>query len=74
MEVAVDVYTKDLEAVLEAFKSAYIANAKDIALRVNEEWNTKTFENFELSFEADHKSLAIEAVNTKEFKADANDL
>jgi hypothetical protein len=74
MRVAVDVYTTDLEAVLEAFKSAYIANAKDINLRVNEEWNTKIFENFELTFEADHKSLAIEAVSNDNFKADATEL
>jgi hypothetical protein len=74
MKVAVDVYTKNLDAVLDAFKSAYIANAKDMNLRVNEEWNTKTFENFELTFEADHKSSAIEAVNTEDFKANADDL
>ena len=74
MKVSVDVYTKDLDAALEAFKAAFIANASSINLRVNEDWNTKVFENFELTFEADHKSLAIEAVSSDNFKADSDEL
>ena len=56
MKVSVDVYTKDIEAGLSAFKSALEAGATDVSLRSYEEYETKKFENLNLTFDADHRS------------------
>ena len=55
MIVSVDVYTKDIEAGLSAFKSALEAGATDVSLRSYEDYETKEFENLNLTFDADHK-------------------
>ena len=49
MIVSVDVYTKDIEAGLSAFKSALEAGATDVNLRSYEDYETKEFENLNLS-------------------------
>ena len=54
MKVSVDVYTKDVDAALEAFAQAIEAGATDVRLCSNNDWETKEFENLNLSFEAEH--------------------
>ena len=74
MKVSVDVYTKDIEAGLAAFKNALENGATDAQLRSNEDWDTKEFESLNLMFEADHKSEAITALDEGPFVKDSSDL
>jgi hypothetical protein len=74
MKVSVDVYTKDIEAGLTAFKNALENGATDAQLRSNEDWETKKFESLNLMFEADHKSEAITALDEGPFVKDSSDL
>ena len=74
MKVSVDVYTKDIEAGLAAFKNALENGATDAQLRSNEDWETKKFESLNLMFEADHKSEAITALDEGPFVKDSSDL
>ena len=74
MKVSVDVYTKDIEAGLSAFKYALKAGATDVSLRSYEDYETKEFENLNLTFDADHKSDAISALDKGPFAKDSDDL
>ena len=74
MKVSVDVYTKDIEAGLTAFKNALENGATDAQLRSSEDWDTKEFESLNLMFEADHKSEAITALDEGPFVKDSSDL
>ena len=74
MKISVDVYTKDIEAGLAAFKNALENGATDAQLRSNEDWDTKEFESLNLMFEADHKSEAITALDEGPFVKDSSDL
>ena len=74
MKVSVDVYTKDVDAGLAAFKLALESGATDAQLRSNDDWETKKFENLNLMFEADNTSEAISSLDNGPFKRDASDL
>jgi transposase-like protein len=74
MMVSVDVYTKDIDAALEATKVAIKNGAISIRLQSNEDWDTKKFENLNLMFEVDHKSPAIEHLDNGPFAKNADDL
>jgi hypothetical protein len=74
MKVSVDVYTKDVEAGLAAFKLALDSGATDAQLRSNEDWETKKFESLNLMFEADHNSDAISNLDDGPFARDVADL
>jgi len=74
MKVSVDVYTKDIDAGIAAFKKALDSGATDVQLRSNEDWETKTFEDLNLMFEADHSSDAISQLDSGPFKRDRGDL
>ena len=70
MRVSVDVYTKDVEAGMAAFKLALDSGATDVSLRSNEDWDTKKFECLNLMFEADHKSPALTQLDDGPFSRD----
>jgi len=74
MKVSVDVYTKDVEAGLAAFKLALDSGATDVRLSSNEDWESKKFENLNLMFEADNKSDAISNLDNGPFVRDQSDL
>ena len=74
MKVSVDVYTKDVDAGLAAFKLALDSGATDAQLRSNEDWETKKFESLNLMFEADNKSEAISNLDNGPFVRDVSDL
>jgi len=74
MKVSVDVYTKDVEASLAAFKQAVESGATDVRLNSSEDWETKEFEYLNLSFEAEHTSEAIATLDDGPFVKDSNDL
>lgn len=74
MIVSIDVYTKDLDAGLEAFKMAIENGATNVNLRSNEDWDTKKFENLNLMFDADHKSAAVAHLDNGPFAKDSDDL
>ncbi len=74
MKVSVDVYTKDVDAGLAAFKLALESGATDAQLRSNEDWETKKFENLNLMFEADNTSEAITSLDNGPFVRDVSDL
>lgn len=74
MKVSVDVYTKDVEAALEAFAQALETGATDVRLCSNNHWETKEFENLNLSFEAEHTLEAITMLDEGPFCNDSNDL
>ena len=70
MKVNVDVYTKDVEAGMAAFKKALDAGATDVQLRSNEDYETHAFECLNLMFEADHKSEALTQLDDGPFSKD----
>lgn len=74
MKVSVDVYTKDIDAALEAFKIAIEVGATDIRLNSSEDYDTNEFEYLNLMFEADHSSSAISHLDNGSFAKDHGDL
>ena len=74
MKVSVDVYTKDVDAGLAAFKLTLESGATDAQLRSNEDWETKKFESLNLMFEADNTSEAITSLDNGPFARDVADL
>jgi len=74
MKVTVDVYTKDIDAALAAFKVAIESGATDVRLSSNEDWDTKEFENLNLMFEAEHTSEAFTVLDNGPFAKDVDDL
>lgn len=74
MIVSVDVYTKDVDAALAAFKLAIESGATNVRLSSNEDYDTKKFENLNLMFEADHTSAAISKLDEGPFVKDSSDL
>jgi hypothetical protein len=74
MIVSVDVYTKDIDAGLAAFKIALASGATNVRLSSNEDWNSKEFENLNLMFDADHSSEAISQLDSGPFVKDSSDL
>lgn len=74
MIVSVDVYTKNLEAALSAFKTAIESGATDVTLSSNENWETKEFENLNLTFNAEHSSKAISELDNGSFNIDPDNL
>ena len=74
MKVSVDVYTKDVDAGIAAFRKAIESGATDAQLRSNEDWETKKFESLNLMFEADNKSEAISSLDDGPFVRDVVDL
>ena len=74
MKVAIDVYTKDIDAALAAFKQAVDCGASDIRMNSVHDWDTKEFESINLMFEADHSSDAISSLDSGPFVKDSSDL
>lgn len=74
MKIAVDVYTKDVDAGLAAYKQAVETGATDVRLHSSEDYDTKEFEYLNLMFDADHTSPAISALDDGPFSKDYNDL
>lgn len=74
MIVSVDVYTKNVDAALAAFKLAFESGAGHIQLISHEDYNTKKFESFNLMFEADHTSVAISKLDEGPFVKYSTDL
>ena len=70
MNVSVDVYTKDIEAGIAAFRKALEVGATDVQLRSNEDYDSKKFECLNLMFEADHKSEALAQLDDGAFTRD----
>ncbi len=68
MKVSVDVYSKDLEACLKVYKQAIEAGAEEVCLTSNHDYDTDEFENFQLSFDADHKNKALASLDNGPFQ------
>ena len=64
MKVSVDVYTKDVEAGLAAFKLALDSGATDAQLRSNEDWETKKFESLNLMFKQTITAMQLAILTT----------
>ena len=74
MKVSVDVYTKNIDAALDAFKFAIEAGATSVRLVSNENYETKKFEYVNLTFEDDHRSDSINRLDNGPFSRDVSDL
>ena len=74
MKVSIDVYTKDIDAALVAFKKAVSEGATDVALRSSENYETNEFEYLNLSFVAEHSSDAIPSLDNGSFSKDWDNL
>ena len=74
MIISVDVYTKNIDAALAAFKKAIEAGATNIRLSSSEDYETKEFENLNLMFEAEHTSVAVSNLDSGDFAKDPSDL
>jgi len=74
MKVSTDVYTKDVNAALEAFKHAVEAGATDVQLHSSKICETTAFQDVNFMFEADHSSSAIVNLDNGPFVKDTDDL
>lgn len=74
MRVSVDVYTKDVDAALEALKLAIKGGATNVNLSSSEDYETGKIEHLNLMFEADHLSTAISYLDDGPFVKDTDDL
>lgn len=74
MIVNVDVYTKDVDAALKAFKLALECGANAVSLNTQESFEGNTFECLNLMFEADHTTEAISNLDEGPFVKDRRDL
>ena len=74
MIVRVDVFTKDIDAALAAYKIAIESGATGVKLHSTEDYDTKKFENVNLMFEADHSSVAISNLDGGTFVEELSDL
>ena len=74
MKVRVDVYTKDVDAALAAYKKALDEGATDVTLRSSEDYETKELEYLNIDFEADHTSEAVAQLDNGPFAKDYDEL
>ncbi len=74
MLVSVDVYTKDLDAGLNAYKKAMESGAHDIQLNSSHDYESKELEYFNLMFQADHTSEVHSFLDDGPFAKDYGDL
>lgn len=74
MKVSIDVYTKNIDAALNAFKFAIESGATSARLISNENYETRKFEYLNLVFEVDHKSEAISMLDNGLFVRDVNEI
>ena len=74
MLVQVDVYSKDVDKSLEAFKNAFTNGARVIRLHTSEDDNTGALEYINLMFEAEHTSEAISFLDSGAFQKDRDKL
>lgn len=72
MKVSSDVYTKDLDAALEAYKLAIESGATDIQLNSYENHITNEFEYLNLTFKAEHTSPVISYLDDGPFVKDTD--
>ena len=70
MKVNAHVYTKDIEAALNAFKQALENGATDISLHSSEDYETKKFQYLSLMFETDHSDAILDDLDKGPFKHD----
>ncbi len=74
MKVSIDVYTKDVNAALEAFKIAIEGGATNVRLHSSEDYYGKKLEYINLMFDADHSSSSISHLDDGPFVQDTDDL
>lgn len=74
MIVRVDVYTKDVNAALSAFKTAFETGASDLSLNSYDDRDARVVRYFNLSFEAEHSSEAISDLDNGPFNVDPEKL
>ena len=70
MKVSVDVYTKNIDAALAAYKRAIEDGATDVCLNSSEDYETKEFEYVNLRFEIDHTAEVIGSLDDGPFSKD----
>ncbi len=74
MRVNVDVYSKDIDAALAAFKKALEEGATGATLNSSEDYDTKEFEYLNLTFEAEHDSECIAHLDAGPFSKEYDQL
>ena len=74
MIVSVDVYTKDVDAALAAFKNAIENGGTNVRLSSSEDSDSKELEHVNLMFDADHTSVAVSELDKGPFVKDYSDL
>lgn len=75
MKISIDVYTKDIDAALDAFRVAS-ASGRELCLTSNHDYNDGTFENYNFRVEVDHLQATelLEMLDNGQYSADVNDL
>ena len=74
MKVSINVYTKDVNAALEAFKLAIENGATNIKLYSSEDCDENKLEYLNLMFDANHSSSVISHLDNGNFVEDTDDL
>ena len=70
MRVSVDVYTRDVDAALKAFKHALEDGATNLRLNSSENYETKKFEYLNLTFDSEHTASILKALDDGPFTLD----
>lgn len=74
MKVHVDVYTKDVDAAVAAYKKAIESGATDVSLQTYEDYSSEKVEHLNLSFKVEHTSEAIADLDHGPFVRDSSKL
>lgn len=74
MKVKVDVYSKDIESSLHAFKTALENGATDISIYARNNYDTNEFEYINIMLQVDHKSYILELLDSGNFLTEPSEL
>lgn len=74
MRVSCDVYTKDVDAALAAYKTAIKQGATDVRLNSSENYDTKEFEYLNLMFDCENTASIFKELDDRPFDKDSDNL
>jgi len=74
MKVAVDVYTKDVDAATEVFKEAIRLGVADVRINTILDYATDEFKYINIMMEVDHSCRVLDMLDDGPFVKDCDDL
>ena len=73
MQVSLDIYTTEIDEIMEIFKLAIEDGAIDVRLNTEHDYHSKQLECYNLSFEIDHNSDVLNLIDDGPFYKDRDE-